>query len=104
MLVLILVVFVVCWLPQMVSLLYSELRADRLKKLPPWYGDFSYFARYLAHLNSAINPVIYAGFNDNFQKGFLSLCVRQKKKCRYSSIVSRMDDSFHTSTTQITRV
>ncbi|XP_076459384.1 QRFP-like peptide receptor [Babylonia areolata] len=104
MLVLILVVFIVCWMPQMVSLLYSEFRSNRSKQLPKWYEHFSYFARYLAHLNSAINPVIYAGFNDNFQKGFLSLCLRPKKKCRYSSIVSRMDDSFQTSTSHITRV
>jgi hypothetical protein len=38
-------------------------------QLPSWYESFTYFARYLAHLNSAINPIIYAGFNDNFQKG-----------------------------------
>ena len=42
-------------------------------QLPPWYKHFSYFARYLAHLNSAVNPLIYAGFNDNFQRGELSV-------------------------------
>ncbi|KAL8610551.1 hypothetical protein ACOMHN_060471 [Nucella lapillus] len=70
--------------------------------LAPWYQHFSYFARYLAHLNSAVNPLIYAGFNDNFQKEFLNLCMGKKKKCRYSSIVSRVD-SFQ-STTHITKV
>ena len=33
MLVLILAVFIVCWLPQMVSLLYAELRPDRYKQV-----------------------------------------------------------------------
>nr|KAG5691317.1 hypothetical protein BaRGS_014016 [Batillaria attramentaria] len=102
MLVLILAVFVVCWLPQMVSLLYSELRSDRTAQLPSWYGDFEYFARYLAHSNSAINPLIYAGFNDNFQKGFLNLCRSSERKCRYTTMVSRAD-SFQSST-HITKV
>lgn len=44
--------------------------------LPPFdfqlwegYEDFYYIAQVLAFSNSAINPLLYAGFNDNFRKG-----------------------------------
>ena len=29
-----------------------------------------YIAVYVAYMNSALNPILYAGFNDNFRKGF----------------------------------
>lgn len=29
-----------------------------------------YAAVYIAYFNSAINPVLYGGFNENFRKGF----------------------------------
>ncbi|ESO84079.1 hypothetical protein LOTGIDRAFT_108319 [Lottia gigantea] len=77
MLVLILAIFVVCWLPLVSILLYTEYREDKNSRvgnvfhiiLKEWFINFQYFARYLAHTNSAVNPLIYAGFNDNFRKG-----------------------------------
>lgn len=36
-----------------------------------WYDTFYFLARTLAFSNSAINPIIYAGFNENFRKGML---------------------------------
>lgn len=29
-----------------------------------------YVVLYVAYLNSAVNPVLYAGFNENFRRGF----------------------------------
>ncbi|CAL1528677.1 unnamed protein product, partial [Lymnaea stagnalis] len=81
MLVVILAVFVLCWSPLVGSLIYAEFIHDNTQKvnfntvfiychqLQEWYTPFEYFARYLAHFNSLINPFIYAGFNDNFKKG-----------------------------------
>lgn len=30
----------------------------------------TYVAMYIGYANSAINPILYAGFNENFRKGF----------------------------------
>jgi len=40
-----------------------------LSQLPAWFNKFSSFARYIAFSNSAFNPIIYTGFNDNFKRG-----------------------------------
>lgn len=40
-----------------------------LFQLEQWYTQLSFFAHVLAFANSSINPMIYAGFNDNFKKG-----------------------------------
>ena len=37
-------------------------------QLPAWYPTFQYTATYIAFCNSAVNPAIYAGFNDNFKR------------------------------------
>ncbi|XP_050391461.1 neuropeptide FF receptor 2 [Patella vulgata] len=102
MLVLILALFVICWLPLIITLLYSEYRPDKHSRLEEWYVGFEYFARYLAHANSAINPLIYAGFNDNFRKGFQNLFTWMDRKKRYNTMVYRVD-SFQSST-NITKV
>lgn len=109
MLVFILIVFGLCWMPLQVAMLYSEYKplADTVRRfqsiqsqwcycityfLPSssyfspffqlWegYEDFYYIAQVLAFSNSAINPLLYAGFNDNFRKGTilnLSLSILQ---------------------------
>ncbi|XP_041364378.1 substance-P receptor-like [Gigantopelta aegis] len=72
MLLMILAVFAVCWLPFQVCLLYLEHRSARLP-IGKWYWYFEFSARYLAYCNSALNPLIYAGFNDNFKQGIYSI-------------------------------
>ncbi|OWF50290.1 Substance-P receptor [Mizuhopecten yessoensis] len=81
MLVVILVVFGVCWLPCQVILLYSELRPDKEQRLGDWFRDVQFSGYCMAYSNSALNPLIYAGFNANFKRG--------KFKCMPEIFVSK---------------
>ncbi|KAK2176797.1 hypothetical protein NP493_639g00002 [Ridgeia piscesae] len=69
MLVTILSTFTVCWLPYQVAILYTTHRPNINTKLPVWYQHYQFFAVVMAHANSAVNPIIYTGFSDNFKKG-----------------------------------
>ena len=42
-------------------------------QFPAWFDKFSFFAHYIAFCNSAFNPIIYTGFNDNFKRGHYSM-------------------------------
>ncbi|XP_012938949.1 substance-P receptor [Aplysia californica] len=97
MLVVILTIFIICWTPLVVCLIYSEFVHPSQNQLSSWFGPFFYFARYLAHSNSVINPLIYAGFNENFKKGFQNLYRGGDRRARYNTMVSRVD-SFQSST------
>lgn len=98
MLVFILAVFGLCWMPLQVAMLYSEYK-PLTDTLWEGYEDFYYIAQVLAFSNSAINPLLYAGFNDNFRKGFKQMFGCYKKK-RYTTL-SKVDgeDTYHSSTT-----
>ncbi|XP_033757176.1 QRFP-like peptide receptor [Pecten maximus] len=96
MLILIMVVFFVCWFPLQFSVLYDNYRPNQNTPLAAWYKDFTFFAKLLAFSNSAMNPIIYAGFNNNFRKGFKIMFGCYKKQ-RYTTL-SKMDDSSHSAT------
>ncbi|XP_060084126.1 substance-P receptor-like [Ylistrum balloti] len=87
MLVVILVVFAVCWLPCQVILLYSELRPDKENRLGDWFQDLQFSGYCMAYSNSALNPLIYAGFNANFKRGLEDVwrCVSCKEKENHSN-------------------
>lgn len=38
-------------------------------QLDDWYYKFEFAAYTMAYSNSALNPLIYAGFNENFKQG-----------------------------------
>ncbi|XP_055876810.1 QRFP-like peptide receptor isoform X2 [Biomphalaria glabrata] len=97
MLVIILTVFMICWSPLVGSLIYAEFVHDNLHQFAQWYAPYEFFSKYLAHFNSFINPFIYAGFNNNFKKGFQNLCRGGDTRTRYNTMVSRVD-SFQSST------
>ncbi|OWF48461.1 trissin receptor-like isoform X1 [Mizuhopecten yessoensis] len=69
MLVAVLVVFVLCWTPQQYFLLWEVFRSHTTKT-SKYVPTIKYIAVYFAYLNSAINPILYAGFNENFRRGF----------------------------------
>lgn len=45
----------------------------KLFQLPPWFHTLDFAAVLLMYSNAAINPIIYAGFNDSFRKSFKDL-------------------------------
>ncbi|XP_060084125.1 QRFP-like peptide receptor [Ylistrum balloti] len=100
MLVFILTIFTICWVPLIVAILYAEYRPEQLERMGPWYAKFTFFAKTFAFSNSAINPLVYAGFNDNFRQGIGSIFGCYKKQ-RWT--MARID-SFRSTTTTSTRI
>ncbi|XP_048763744.2 QRFP-like peptide receptor isoform X2 [Ostrea edulis] len=47
-------------------------------KLEEWYSHLEFSARLLAFSNSAFNPLIYAGFNENFRKELTAIIFLKK--------------------------
>ncbi|XP_041362270.1 QRFP-like peptide receptor [Gigantopelta aegis] len=69
MMITVVVVFVLCWTPQQVLLFWNTFK-PKGTKLESYMDVVSYIALYVAFLNSAINPILYGGFNENFRRGF----------------------------------
>ncbi|XP_071107553.1 QRFP-like peptide receptor [Haliotis cracherodii] len=69
----VLIVFMVCTIPFQVSKLFELYRDDQEKRLPDWYSPLYFSAIIMMYTNSAINPVLYGGLNENFRNGFRDL-------------------------------
>ncbi|XP_053391825.1 QRFP-like peptide receptor [Mercenaria mercenaria] len=70
----VLIAFIVCAVPfQTIRIYFLFTREDIGYKLPDWYPTLDFGAVLLMYSNAAINPVIYAGLNENFRKGFKDL-------------------------------
>lgn len=69
----VLVVFVLCWTPLQSIILYSNFIHTQHNSLPEWFPALEFSAYFVAYSNSALNPIIYCGFNDNFRKGLVAL-------------------------------
>ncbi|ELT92554.1 hypothetical protein CAPTEDRAFT_73422, partial [Capitella teleta] len=72
MLIVLLCIFVLCWLPLQCVILYAEYRSPHTTvsisiRIQNYY--IIYFSTFIAYSNSALNPLIYAGFNENFRRG-----------------------------------
>ncbi|CAG5121484.1 unnamed protein product [Candidula unifasciata] len=79
MLIIVVTTFIICWTPQQIILLYGQLNEDRK---PEYYRTVRYIALYIAYFNSALNPILYGGFNENFRNGFIEAfrCFLIKKR------------------------
>ncbi|XP_053207246.1 QRFP-like peptide receptor isoform X2 [Panonychus citri] len=68
----VLLVFVCCWAPLQITLIYSEFihSPSERGQLPGWFKQTSYLATFVAYSNSAINPIIYGGFDKTFRQAF----------------------------------
>ncbi|XP_063447150.1 substance-K receptor-like [Mytilus trossulus] len=82
----ILIAFIVCAIPFQVTKLFELFRSDRRQSLPDWYNPLYFIAVTLLYTNSALNPIIYSGLNENFMTSFRSLiktvCKRKPKTNR----------------------
>ncbi|KAL3876055.1 hypothetical protein ACJMK2_033940 [Sinanodonta woodiana] len=79
----VLVIFIVCALPFQITKLYNLYRHDQTEKLPKWFEPLDFAAVLLLYANSAINPIIYGGLNENFRSGlkdmFNSVVLRKPR-------------------------
>ncbi|GFS71626.1 uncharacterized protein NPIL_620551 [Nephila pilipes] len=72
--------FFLCWSPMQVTILYAEFwhSASQYGELPYWFEGFQYFSMFLAYFNSALNPLLYGGLNNNFRQSFCNVL-----RCQY---------------------
>lgn len=70
--------FTICWMPY--GLIVMIDFSDQLPRTAHMYPLL------LAHLNSSLNPILYALTNSNFQRGYKNLfyCIFKRKKYTYS--------------------
>ncbi|XP_068241493.1 QRFP-like peptide receptor isoform X2 [Palaemon carinicauda] len=78
----VLLVFVLCWTPLQSLILYNNFVHVQHNELPSWFSSMEFAAYFIAYSNSALNPIIYCGFNASFRQGFVALLT-----CRHSSSV-----------------
>ncbi|XP_061556367.1 somatostatin receptor type 5-like [Phycodurus eques] len=75
MVVIVVAVFVLCWLP-----FYALNVLNLLVALPPEYQGLYYFVVVLGYANSCANPVVYGFMSDNFKRGFRKALCRATRK------------------------
>ena len=76
--------FILCWLPLQIvtfSVYFSNV------ELP---YDFFFVSEFLIRANGAINPIIYAAFNENFRSGFKRFlcCTANSQSAARTNVVS----------------
>ncbi|XP_077554802.1 substance-K receptor-like isoform X2 [Haemaphysalis longicornis] len=71
----VLLVFVLCWMPFQVIVLFSQFRDNGAhnQPLPSWFSPASFWCTYLAYANSALNPIIYGGMTPTFRQGLANV-------------------------------
>ncbi|XP_013781336.1 allatostatin-A receptor-like [Limulus polyphemus] len=69
MVVIVVVIFAVCWCPIQIVLLLKSLDKYELK-LRPSRVIFQVASHILAYMNSCVNPILYAFLSENFRKAF----------------------------------
>ena len=72
MLIIICVLFAVCWSPLEIMLLCMEYS----ERLPAWLPHVEWLVYFVAYANTAINPFIYAVMSENYQHGLRQLSER----------------------------
>lgn len=75
MVVIVVAVFVFCWLP-----FYALNIINLLVVLPQEYQGLYYFVVVLGYANSCANPIVYGFLSDNFKRGFRKALCRSTRK------------------------
>ncbi|XP_040046130.2 somatostatin receptor type 5 [Gasterosteus aculeatus] len=75
MVVIVVAVFVFCWLP-----FYGLNIINLLVSLPSEYQGLYYFVVVLGYANSCANPIVYCFLSDNFKRGFRKALCRSTRK------------------------
>lgn len=70
MLVTVVLLYVICMLPNQVVWLWYEFGSGQNS---PYRKALLTLGSSMVYLNSSVNPILYAGMNDEFRRGFLSL-------------------------------
>nr|XP_046919642.1 QRFP-like peptide receptor isoform X1 [Dermatophagoides farinae] len=81
MVVVVLLVFVICWLPLQIIVLYSIYFHSSSETLPSWFGNLIFYSYFIAYSNSVFNPIIYGGFNRNFRDALYKNAFCQSLWC-----------------------
>ncbi|XP_057716680.1 somatostatin receptor type 5-like [Corythoichthys intestinalis] len=88
MVVIVVAVFVLCWLP-----FYALNVLNLLVALPTDYQGLYYFVVVLGYANSCANPVVYGFMSDNFKRGFRKALCRDTRKVEDRQLDLRAQES-----------
>ncbi|XP_002735395.2 substance-P receptor-like [Saccoglossus kowalevskii] len=85
MLIVVVVTFAICWLPYQLFMVCIDW-GPNLGVPVPIKKDIFFYTLWLGYANSALNPLIYCGFNENFRRGFIQVfscrCWRKRRGLR----------------------
>ena len=84
--------FFVCWAPQFIFVWIHPLATELARTLPVWLIPF---ILWLQVLNSAMNPVLYAIFNESFRLGFKKVIFRSILRRRNAQVVQSAHQNVH---------
>ena len=69
--------YAICLLPNQVVWLWFEFGSGRSW---PYVDELLIFGSLMVYINSSVNPLLYAGMNEEFRKGFISIIKCQWRK------------------------
>ncbi|XP_024257895.1 somatostatin receptor type 5-like [Oncorhynchus tshawytscha] len=84
MVVIVVAVFVFCWLP-----FYALNILNLLVSLPSEYPGLYYFVVVMGYANSCANPIVYGFLSENFKRGFRKALCRSSRKVESHDLTER---------------
>uniref|UniRef100_A0A3P8TP48 Somatostatin receptor 3 n=1 Tax=Amphiprion percula TaxID=161767 RepID=A0A3P8TP48_AMPPE len=99
MVVIVVAVFVFCWLP-----FYALNIINLLVSLPEEYQGLYYFVVVLGYANSCANPIVYGFLSDNFKRGFRKALCRSTRKVENHEPMEDEEDEDDEDVSEMTEV